>query len=312
MSQIIAIDIGGTQLRAARFAMDGQTALQTRRTSTQGDGQTPFERLCDLITNILPADQPVAGIAVAAPGPLDPYNGIIFSTPNIAGWENFPISAKLNERFDVPVWLGNDANLAALGEWKFGAARGHKHVLYLTISTGIGGGVIIDDRLLAGTRGLAGELGHVQIMQGGPLCGCGQRGHLEALASGTAIANFVREQLAGGEKSSLSRRAQISARDVSEAAQQGDALAIHALSRAGEHLGQAIAGFLHTFNPSIVVLGGGVTQSGDLLLAPMRRTLEASVMDKSFLKNLQIVPAALGDDAGLMGALALAHTMLED
>ncbi len=267
--------------------------------------------MCDLIQTIWPEKETVSAIVVASPGPVDPERGIIFSAPNIPGWENFPLADRLNERLRVPVFLGNDANLAALGEWKFGAGRGHRHLLYLTISTGIGGGIISDNQLLLGARGLAGELGHIPILPDGPVCGCGQAGHLEALASGPAIAEYVKEKLRQGAVSSLQPDPKITAADIGEAALAGDVLAMEAYLRAGKFIGQALAGFLHIFNPSVVIFGGGVSFSGSLLLDPVRESLEKYVMDPGYLEGLTITTAELGDDAGLYGALALALSHLE-
>src|SRR5512140_1790961 len=152
MSMIIAVDIGGTQIRAAAFRRGNLDPLEMRRTPTRGE-EPAFERMCTLIQSIWPDQESVEKIVVALPGPLNPETGIIFSAPNIPGWENFPIGPELEKRFGVRARIGNDANLAALGEWRFGAGQGHQNVLYLTISTGIGGGVVCDGRLLLGTRG---------------------------------------------------------------------------------------------------------------------------------------------------------------
>jgi glucokinase len=304
MTLIIAVDIGGTQIRAAAYRRGSTTPETVQRTPTRGEG-TAFERLCGLIQSIWPEHGTVEKIVVALPGPLDPETGVIFSAPNIKGWENFAIAPELSARFGVPVKIGNDANLAALGEWRFGAGKGHHNLLYITVSTGIGGGIISDDRLLLGERGLAAEIGHISVMPDGPLCGCGQRGHLEALASGPAIARFVESELGAGAVSTLQGRSPLTARDVSEAAAQGDALAIRALQTAGTYIGMALANFLHLFNPSVVIFGGGVSFSGDYLLEPVKTTLHQQVMNASYLQDLVITRAALGDDAGLLGALAL-------
>lgn len=306
MGIIIAVDIGGTQIRVARYRRGSTEALEVRRTPTHSDDGTPFERLCATIAAVWPKDEPVEIIVVATPGPLDPRTGMIFFAPNIAGWENFPLRDKLQERFGVPARIENDANAAAMGEWHLGAGRGHHHVLYITISTGIGGGVISDDRILEGVHGLATEVGHITVLPDGPLCGCGQRGHLEALASGPAIARYVQEQIAGGVSSSLAGRNNLTARDVSTAALAGDALAVEGLARAGDYIGRALADMLHLFNPSIVIFGGGVSFSGPLLFEPVRASLAKHVMDPSYLKDLEITNALLGDDAGLLGALSLA------
>ena len=304
MSIIIAVDIGGTQIRAAAYRRGSLEPVELQRTPTKGEGLA-FERMCTLIQSLWPQHEVVEKIVVASPGPQNPETGVIYSAPNIKGWDNFPIGPELEKRFGVQVKIGNDANLAALGEWRFGAGQGHHHLIYMTISTGIGGAVINDGRLLLGTRGLATEMGHVTVLPGGPLCGCGQHGHLEALASGPAIARYVHEQIAAGTISSLQNKEKITAHDVSKAAELGDALAIHALGRAGNYIGQALASFLHLFNPSIVIFGGGVSFSGKLLIDPVKESLHKHVMDASYLTDLKIAHAALGDNAGLMGALAL-------
>jgi len=220
----------------------------------------------------------VDAIGASIPGPVDPKTGIVMFAPNIKEWRDFPFAAKLMKNFGVPVFLDNDANLAGLAEWKFGAARGHHNVLYLTVSTGVGGGVIINDRLLQGAHGLAAELGHTTIQADGPLCGCGQRGHLEAFSSGTGIERFVAEQLEAGRKSILDLSKRNSARDISTAASQGDALSIEAYQVAGRYLGIGVANFLHSFNPSVVVFGGGVSQSGALLFDSFEVSLRAHVI----------------------------------
>lgn len=304
MSMIIAVDVGGTQMRAAAFRRGSLDPVEMQRTPTRGE-ETAFERLCALLQSVWPEHESVEKIVVALPGPLNPETGIIFAAPNIPGWENFPIGPELEKRFGVKVRIGNDANLAALGEWRFGAGQGHQHLLYLTISTGIGGGVISDGRLLLGTRGLAAELGHITVQPGGPVCGCGQKGHLEALASGPSIALHVQEMIANGAETSLKNKGSLTARDISAAAEQGDVLAIQALERAGNYIGQALASFLHVFNPSVVIFGGGVSLSGEFLLEPVKTSLQKHVMDQIYLRDLTIAQASLGDNAGLMGALAL-------
>jgi glucokinase len=310
MAHIIAVDIGGTQIRTALFDSNDTHPLYHQRVATHADGEDPFERLAAAIGAVMSAHRADA-ISVAAPGPLDPQSGVIFSTPNIPGWVEFPLVAKLEQRFHAPVYLGNDANLAALGEWRYGAGQGYHDVLYLTISTGIGGGVIVNDRLLLGAHGLAGELGHITVLPDGPLCSCGQRGHLEAVASGPAIAAYVNEKLAEG-RASILQPGPLTGRQVAEAARQGDALACEAFVRAGEFLGQALADFLHMFNPSIVILGGGVTQSSSLFIETLKDSVRRHVMDQNFLKDLVITTATLGDNAGLIGALVQGQLKLEE
>ena len=309
MSGIVAIDIGGTQLRVAVYPGNGTTPITIQRTPTLGMEAGVFERLTALIDTVWPKGS-VDAISVAAPGPVNPYTGIIISTPNIPAWTNYPLAGLLSERYEVPAFLGNDANLAALGEWKYGAGQGHHDVLYLTLSTGIGGGVISRDILLEGSHGMAAELGHITVLPGGPLCSCGVPGHLEAVASGPAIARYICQQVATGRSSILQPTLDLSARDVAEAASQGDELAKEAFTRAGDFIGQAVADCLHIFNPSIVIFGGGVTQSGRLILDPIEASIKRNIMDGSYLDGLQLATAKLGDDAGLLGALVQAHIRL--
>jgi glucokinase len=283
----------------------------------------PLKRLFELIESIWPKDSPVETISVAVPGPVNPYSGILLEAPNIPGWEDLPLQKHLQERFCTKVLLGNDANLAGLSEWKYGAGRGHHHMIYMTVSTGIGGGIIIDDRLLLGAQGLAAEIGHMVVMPEGPACGCGGRGHLEAFSSGTAIANWVREQIEQGTQSTavkstaaikhttLPADKTITARMISECAQAGDELCISALGRAGYYLGIAIASLLQTFNPTAVILGGGVSKSGSLLFDPLNKSLKEHIMNPHYLDNLVITTAAFGDEVGLIGALALGRMAKE-
>jgi len=306
MEAIIACDIGGTQIRVATFDAASGEMIQQKRIPTQAPGEKAVDRLLGLIAELWPAEGHVRAVGAAAPGFVDPETGVIYFSPNIPGWEGLPLRGIIEDRFNVPVFVGNDANLAALGEWRFGAGRGYHHVLYLTISTGIGGGVVHNDRLLQGSRGLAAEVGHITVEPNGPMCGCGKRGHLEAVASGTGIANYVAQKLAGGATSYFLKGTHPSAKEISAAAFKGDALAIEAIHRAGTYIGHALADFLHLLNPSIVIIGGGVSHSGELLFAPMRAAMEERVISTEYIKDLKIVPAQLGDDCGLMGALALA------
>ena len=309
MSVIIAIDIGGTQLRVAVYPSDSTTPLNVQRAPTRGLEPGAYERLTALIDSSWPSE-PVEAISVAAPGPLDPYAGIIIETPNIPAWTNYPLAEMLSGKYKVPVYLGNDANLALLGEWRYGAGQGHHDLVYLTISTGIGGAAICHDVLVEGARGMATELGHLTVLPGGPVCSCGVRGHLEAVAAGPAIVRYVCEQIAAGRDSLLKCDKDFTARTVAEAAGKGDQLSREAFERAGTFIGQAVADFLHIFNPSIVIFGGGVTQSGDLILNPIKESMKKNIMDPAYLDGLEITTARLGDDAGLLGSLAQAKVRL--
>lgn len=303
----IAVDVGGTQLRAALYPESGIEPLALKAVPTKGE-ESVIDRLLDLITSIWPADQSVTRIGLGIAGMSDPAKGIIYKAPNIANWDHLPIVEIIQNRFQTETLLGNDANVAALGEWKYGAGIGHHDLIYLTISTGVGSGIISNDRLVVGAHGIGAELGHCTVLPNGPLCGCGQQGHLEAIAAGTGIANYVKREIDKGRSSMLANEQQpYTARMVAEAAQKGDDLSIEAFNYAGEFLGRAIADMLHIFNVTIIILGGGVVKSGEILLDPLRRSLEKSVLCPEYLDDFQLTTAKLGDQVGLVGALALAR-----
>ena len=302
-SSFITLDIGGTNIRCALYAEVGITPLTQKKISTYVEGQASIDRLADIIGDVWPKDNSVKGICAAAPGSIDINEGIVILAPNIPGWKNLELRKILSKKFNVPVFVNNDARMAAIGEWKHGAGMGHDNLMYFTISTGVGNGTIVHGRLLEGAVGIATESGHVTLDDNGPICGCGKAGHLEAYSSGTGIENFVREELKKGVKSIFGSASQPSAWQIAEAARNGDSLSISAFERAGYYLGIGIANYLHIFNPSCLIFGGGVTQSGDLLMVPFRKSLESHVLNSLYLKNLEIKSATLGDDVGLIGAL---------
>ena len=306
MSHTVAVDIGGTHIRVAVYEPDSLKPVAHHRTRSLAKQPGVYDRLEKAIESVWPQGN-VKAIGIASPGPLDPYTGTILDTPNIPEWDNFPLTAKLSQHFNVPAFLDNDANMAGLAEWQFGAGKGHQNVVYLTISTGIGGGVISSGCLIQGFRGMGAELGHMIIDPDGPLCGCGQRGHIEAFSSGPSIARYVEEQLAAGQTSSLQSQPAISAASIAAAARAGDPLAVSAFERAGHYLGIAVANYLAIFDPSILIFGGGVSQVGDYLFKPFEESLRRHTFHPHYLDNLVITKAALGDDAGLLGALALAR-----
>lgn len=308
---VVAVDLGGTNTRAALFEQPGPRPTRQHKLSTQAeDGpDAVIGRIIEAVEAVLPATSDELRIAVGAPGPLDPDEGVVLKAPNLPGWKDIPLRARLQDHFDCPVSIGNDANLAALGEWRHGAGRGSDDVIYLTISTGVGGGVITGGRLLIGSRGLGAELGHILVEPGGPVCSCGRRGHLEAVASGTALARRAGNRLEAGEDSTLREvfeSGNMTAEDVGDAARRSDRLALEVLEEAATHLGVALADFAHIFNPEVFVLGGGVSQLGPLLFEPAERALRENVMSPEYLQGLRLEPAALGDDAGLVGAMVLA------
>lgn len=315
---IMAADLGGTQIRAALCDWNGQILRRVARPTKAADGlEVVLERITRTIAEAMEGVNPdeIAGIGIGAPGPLDPMSGVILSAPNLPGWREVPLRSLISAHFGKPTFLGNDANVAGLAEATYGAARGVKDVVYLTVSTGIGSGIIVDGKMLLGARGLAAEAGHTIIKAGGPRCGCGNRGCLESLASGPAITRDVVGRLKQGKSSRLSKLvggdlSKVDARIICEAAAAGDKLAANAFRRAGKYLGLGIVNLLHLFNPRMVVLGGSVMKAGKLIFEPMWATVAAQSMP-SYTEGLSIVPAALGDDVGLLGAQALAAAALK-
>lgn len=311
MACYIGVDLGGTQIRAARYGRDLVRQERVALPTGAADGQTAvLSRIESAIHAVWPkANGEVIAIGMAAPGPVDSRSGVVLFAPNLPGWEHFPLRDWLEQTFGVPAFVGNDANLAALGEYRFGAGRGVDDLVYLTISTGIGGGIVLGGRLFEGGRGLGGEVGHIVVDVDGPPCLCGNRGCLEALASGPAIARAARAAIAAGRSSQIRERVggdleRITAREVSLAAKEGDELAREILRRAGGYIGAAVVSLMYLLNPSLFVIGGSVAKAGELLFEPIRETVAVRIPE-AYRSGVSIRPAALGDDAGLAGTLAL-------
>lgn len=306
--QAIAVDFGGTQIRVALVDETGELRERyTAPTIERDDASDLVDRLERGIRAVARAAAgEVAGVGIAAPGPLDPWRGFVYNLTNVPNYRNVPLGPMLRDRLGMTVTLGNDGNFAALGEHRYGAGRGVAHMIYLVVGTGVGGGIIVDNRLLLGAGGLAGEVGHMVVELDGPACNCGGYGCLEALASGTGIARRTAERLAMGARSSLAGLGRPpTAADVASAALAGDPLALDVIRQAGRAMGAGIASLLHLLNPTLIVLGGGVTHAGEPFWGPLRREVEERAMP-FYLEGLRIVPAGLGDDAGLFGAAAAA------
>jgi glucokinase len=306
----VVIDLGGTRIRAARCRADGyiEARVEQLTHAIEDPRDVVLARIADTARQVWPDAAPVM-VGVGSPGPLDPWTGLILNAANIPALIGCNLRDALHEALNAPVVVGNDANVAAMAEHRFGAARGYGDMVYLTISTGIGGGVIIDNKLLLGQGGLAGELGHVTIDYHGERDTCGNIGCLEMIASGPGIRRAAIKRLAAGERSRVREKIdgdldQVSAELLGEAADAGDAFALSVIGDAARAIGLACVNYLHIFNTSIIVLGGGVTNLGDHLFSPLRETVEAHLMDARY--RAPIVAAQLGDNVGLLGALALA------
>lgn len=305
----IGIDLGGTRVRAARLnaALEIEKRVETQTKATDGPNAV-IERMIEQARTVWPEDGAnVISVGISAPGPINPFTGVIVAPPNLPGWHNVPLQAILEQALGTTVYLGNDANVAALAETERGAAKGYTHVIYLTISTGIGSGVISDGNLLIGSTGIGAECGHIIIIVEEDRVST-----LEKEAAGPAIARYAKAVIESGEKSSILDHANgdinaITAYHVSLAAHEGDPLAVKLFARAGRILGCGIVSLLHTFNPQIVVIGGGVADgAGDLLFGPMRQAIQKHAIDVSYWDQLVIAPAALGENVSIIGAAALA------
>ena len=303
---VLGVDVGGTRVRVALVDQSGQILARVARpTRGKGNAKAFLDILSKAIQEVMAGSSGVRGIALACAGIIDTGRGVVTTSPNIPALQDFPLRQWAEERFRVPTCLLNDASAAALGEHLFGAGKGADHLVYLTLSTGIGGGIILDSRLYLGAQGAAGEIGHMVIEAEGPRCACGNQGCLEALASGTAIAREARERLKAGEGSSLSsqNKERLTARMVHQAARQGDPLAREVIARAGQYLGIGLANIVNIFNPQKIVLGGGVARLGGLLLEPAEREMKARACPLP-ARGVEVVLSPLGDRAGLLGVAA--------
>ncbi|MBN3943528.1 ROK family protein [Nostoc sp. NMS9] len=316
MTLILALDFGGTKLAAATVNIGSRKWLRyERRFSPVGaDASTDLEIMRSLIYSVLQDTKPAA-IGVSFGGPVDASTGTVRLSHHVAGWENIPLKALLEDEFGVSVGVDNDANVAALGEHRFGAGQGYDSLFYITVSTGVGGGWILNGQPWRGSGGMAGEIGHIVVDPAGPVCLCGKRGCVERLASGPYMAQNVREIL----ENELSRRrggevlrslvgdnlTLLTGQLVSEAAAAGDDLAKEVLHKAAWALGVGIGNVANLINPQRFVLGGGVMKAGEDFWRVVRQVARETALPEV---DFEVVPAVLGDDAPLWGALALAET----
>jgi len=312
---VIGIDLGGTKIRAIVTAHDGEILGEDIRPTDAEDGQDAvIDRLAAsaraaVAASGLPLASMVA-VGVTAHGTVDFDAGILHQPPNLPGWDAVPLARLMRERLGLPVFLENDANAAAYGEWRYGAGRGLRHMIYLTVSTGIGGGLILNGAMYRGADGAAGELGHMTVDVNGPPHNCGMVGCLEVMASGTAIARMAHEAVAAGRSPLLARLAaaedELTAAQVDEAAEQGDPAALEILSRAAHYLGVGLANYINIFNPEAIVIGGGVTKIGGRLLEPAFALAKARAF-RLPSERVNLVVAALEGRSEVLGVSALAR-----
>ncbi len=307
-AQAVGVDVGGTKILGLRAGRDG-TALERHEVPTPADDEeATLAAMIEVVRRLRTPEVLVAGVGAA--GLVDHQDGVLRSAPNLA-WRELPIVARMREALGLSVLLDNDANAAALGEFRFGAGRGYRHMLLVTVGTGIGGGIVSDGVLFRGAHGFAAEIGHFTVDPSGPRCGCGARGCWEQMASGHAIGRLGRErmsnaggwliaELAGGDPDAVTGSV------VTEAAARGDRTALDILGEVGRWLGVGIAGLVNILDPQVVIVGGGAATAGDLLLEPARAAFAENVEGARYRPRVELVPARLGADAGAIGAAALA------
>jgi glucokinase len=308
---IVGVDVGATKIAAGVVSSEGEVLSRARYpTVTSREGL--LDTLAQVISEVSDGFE-VDGVCLGVPGlVLDQENKVIFS-PNLPAIEGIPLKDELEPKVGFPVTVENDNNAAAWGEFRFGAGSEAEHLLFVGLGTGIGGGIVIHGQLLRGALGAAGELGHVTVQATGPRCACGNRGCLEAVASGTAIGRRAREVAAEQPDSALGQLAaelaaerEVSGEDVTNLAREGDEATLSVLEEVGRWLGIGLAGFVNTFNPEVVVVGGGVMEAGELILKAARKEVHLRARSPS-RELVEVKEATLGPESGVLGAAALAQ-----
>jgi len=313
---VVAVDIGGTKIMTAIFASDGKIMAKDVRPTLGVEGvNRVIERISSAIEGLL-SDNNVktsqtGAICIACAGGIDTGRGVVVTpSPHLPDWVEIPLADTIKKKLGISTYLINDASAAALGEHRYGAGRGVKNLVLLTLGTGIGGGIIADGKLYLGAVGGAGEIGHMTIDVNGPRCGCGNIGCLEILASGTAIAKNTVERIKRGEKSSLADMAggdlnNITTEAIGQAARNGDKLAREVIGRAAYYLGIGLVNTVNIFNPEMIIIGGGMAELGEMIIGPGRKMVAERAFSIS-ARAVRIVTAQLGNEAGIYGAAAFA------
>ncbi len=313
---VLAIDIGGTKIIAAIISDEGQVMAKEYCPTLADEGpQAVLDRIFSTLDHLLGsrnmAPSQLHSISIAAAGAIDFGKGIVTLSPNLPGWRDIPLRDIIKERYGINTFLLNDASAAVLGEHRFGAGRGLNNIIYITVSTGIGSGILINGELYLGASGGAGEVGHTTIDVNGPKCSCGNTGCLETLASGTAVAREAIRRIKAGEKSSLTEIAggkveDITGEEVSIAAQGGDSIASEVILQAATYLGIGLLNLVNIFNPEMIIVGGGMSNMGDLLLNPARQVVKERAF-QLLAEAVRIVVAELGNNAEILGAAVFAY-----
>lgn len=308
---VIGIDLGGTKICGALADINGNViSIHTIPTNASEGEQAVLERIFSVIEKVLTDSgksiENVKAIGIGSPGPLDSKMGMILDTPNLP-FKHFGIVKHIEEKFNVVTYLENDANAAAIGEYMFGAGKGTQNMVYVTVSTGVGGGAVLNGKLYSGSTSNALEIGHTTVLPFGPKCKCGNYGCVEALSSGTAIGRQAKEAIALGLKTTLSNYDNVTSYEVFRESEKGDEVACDILNKSLTYLGIAITNVILNFDPEMVVIGGGVSKGGQIVFDKVREVVNTRILS-SMKGQCEIVPAGLGTDAGVMGAIAVAIT----
>lgn len=311
----IGIDVGGTNVKIALVNDEGQI-IYSNSVPTRAEMGYEYtvnnikQAIYDLLKETKLEAKDIEGIGFGFPGQVDYKEGIVRNAPNIPGWVEVPIAKIFEEEFHIPTRVDNDVRCAALGELNYGAGKGCENLICITVGTGIGSGLIINGKLVRGASNAAGEIGHIKLdIAGGPLCGCGDRGCLEAFASGPSIVALAEEYIKGGKSTKYRELANpdITPYVVSVAAQQGDPVAKRIFTIVGEYIGVGLASVVNLLNPEKIIIGGGVAAAGDILMNPIKETLVKRAMPISGAA-VEVVPAQLGNTAGVIGASLLINS----
>lgn len=306
---VVGIDLGGTKISGVLSDLNGKIVYKHTIPTNACEGeQAVLDRIIGVIDKVIFESnfsiEYIKSIGIGSPGPLNAKTGVIIATSNLP-FKNFQLIKPIREKFNIPVFLDNDANVATLGEHMFGAGKETENMLYVTVSTGVGGGAIINGKIFRGNTNNALEIGHTTIDIDGPKCNCGNNGCIEAYSSGTAIARLANEAVQRGENTSLSNYDIITAKEVFVEAEKGDSVAKAVLDLSLDYLGVLIANLITTFDPEMIVIGGGVSMAGKVVFDKVNEVVKKRCL-KEMAESCKIVPAGLGTDAGMIGAAALA------
>lgn len=315
MAKRIGIDVGGTNVKIALVDENGKIIYSNSVPTYAKMGyeytvNNIKQAIKDLMKETETQPKDIQGIGFDFPGQVDYKTGVVKLAPNIPGWVNVPIAQMIEEEFHIPTKIDNDVRCAALGEMLFGAGRGCENFVCITVGTGIGSGLVVNGQIVRGASNAAGELGHIKLqMKDGPICGCGDTGCLEAFASGPSIVAMAQDYIKGGKSTKFREMAaaeggEITPYMVAKAAEAGDPVAKRIFEIVGEYIGIGLTSVINLLNPEKVIIGGGVAEAGDLLFNPIRKTIKERAMVVAG-EAVEIVPAQLGNSAGVIGASML-------